>query len=195
MKPIIKSRSLTPLLGMLLLACSITAAQAQDYKIDPSHSFVQFRISHLGFSILNGRFNKLEGNFHYDAKRSEKSSFKLLVDTDSVDTNHAERDKHLRAADFLDSAKFPKAEFTSMRFREEGKSATLAGKLQLRGITKNIEVYVQRLGEGKDPWGGYRMGFKGQTSIRLADFGITKDLGPKAEEMRLDIYIEGIRVD
>jgi len=193
MKSISIHRPLALLLGTLLLACNASTAFAQNYKIDPGHSFIQFRISHLGFSILNGRFNTLQGDFYYDPINPNKTSFNLEVDTASIDSNHAERDKHLRDEDFLDVKKFPKATFKSATFHEDGKTATLFGELQLHGVTKRIEIYVQHIGNGEDPWGGYRRGFKGQTSILLKDFGITKDLGKASENLLLDIYIEGIR--
>jgi len=193
MRNILRYKMLTLMLGTLLFAGAVPTVFANNFNIDPTHSFIQFRISHLGFSILNGRFNELKGHFYYDESQSAKTSFQIEVNTASVDTNHAERDKHLRNEEFLDVKKYPQAKFESIIFKEEGMSATLTGKLQLHGVTRNIEVYVQRLGAGDDPWGGYRQGFKGQTSIRLKDFGINYNLGPAAEELRLDVYIEGIR--
>ncbi len=182
------------LIAMLCLLSPATQAEtAADYKIDPTHTFVQFRISHLGFSILNGRFNETEGHFFYDPGQADKSFINMKVNTASVDTNHAERDKHLRGDDFLEVEKFPVAEFSTTSYEEEGKTGTLAGNLTLHGVTKPIEIYVQHIGAGNDPWGGYRRGLKGQTSIQLKDFGIDYNLGPASEVMYLDIYVEGIR--
>jgi polyisoprenoid-binding protein YceI len=189
-----RSRWLTTLAVTLLLALTAPAALAtHTFKIDPTHTFVQFRISHLGFSILNGRFNEVTGHFGYDEVQPENSYISMEVNTASVDTNHAERDKHLRNEDFLNVKEFPTATFNSTSFEEEGKTGTLMGELTLHGVKKSVEIYVQRLGGGKDPWGGVRQGFKGQTSIELKDFGINYDLGPASETLYLDIYIEGIR--
>ena len=193
MKSPVHSRWFSALIAILLLSLVAPAALAQNFKIDPTHTFVQFRISHLGFSILNGRFNEVKGHFYYDKVESEKSFIKMEVNTASVDTNHAERDKHLRNKDFLDVEKYPIATFNSVSFDEQGKSGILTGELNLHGVTKTVEIYVQRLGAGEDPWGGYRMGFKGQTTLRLKDFGINYNLGPASEELHLDVYIEGIR--
>jgi polyisoprenoid-binding protein YceI len=194
MKRLTHSRWLTSFAIALLLVLAAPAAMAtHTFKIDPTHTFIQFRISHLGFSILNGRFNTIEGHFGYDEVQPENSYILMKVDTASIDTNHAERDKHLRGEDFLNVEKFPTATFTSISFEEEGKTGTLHGDLELHGITKRIEVYVQRLGGGEDPWGGVRQGFKGQTTIKLKDFGIERDLGPASETLHLDIYIEGKR--
>ncbi|MCF6282265.1 MAG: YceI family protein [Candidatus Polarisedimenticolaceae bacterium] len=191
MKHAFNSRGVFSLLALLLLMAP--TAWAQNYKIDPSHSFVQFRISHLGFSILNGRFNDVSGHFLYDKGDPETSFVKMEVKTGSIDSNHAERDKHLRGEHFLHADKFPVATFNSISFSEEGKTGTLIGELTLHGVTRQIELYVQRLGEGSDPWGGYRLGFKAQGSIKLKEFDINYDLGPASEELRLDLYIEGIR--
>ena len=194
MKSSIRHRWLATFAIALSLVLTAPAALAtQTYKIDPTHTFIQFRISHLGFSILNGRFNEVKGHFDYDGVESERSYVSMEVNTASIDTNHAERDKHLRGKDFLDVEKYPKATFISTSFHEDGKSATLKGDLTLHGTTRNIEFYVQRIGGGKDPWGGHRLGFKGQASIKLKDFGIERDLGPASEILYLDAYIEGIR--
>ena len=88
-------------------------AFAAGYKIDPTHSFVEFRIQHLGFSWLYGRFNTVSGEFSYDAANPETSKVSVEIDTASVDTNHAERDKHLRSDDFLDVEQYPTAMFRS----------------------------------------------------------------------------------
>ena len=193
MKQSLNRRGIHSLFALLILALMAPATWADNFKIDPTHTFVQFRISHLGFSILNGRFNDVSGDFFYDKVDPAKSFVKMEVKTGSVDSNHAERDKHLRGEDFLDAAKFPTISFSSISFEEEGKTGTLIGELTLHGVTKRIELYVQRLGEGKDPWGGYRLGFKAQGSLKLKDFGINHNLGPASEELRLDLYIEGIR--
>ena len=90
-------------------------ATAADYVIDTknAHASITFRIKHLGFSWLTGRFDKFSGNFSFDDKNPDASKVKVEIDTASVDTNHAERDKHLRAADLLDTDEFPTATFES----------------------------------------------------------------------------------
>ena len=177
-------------------ALSATAVNAADYVIDTSgaHAFVQFKIKHLGYSWLVGRFNTFEGDFSYDAKKPEESKINVTIQTASIDSNHAERDKHLKGKDFLDVKNFPEATFTSTRFIPEANGeGTLEGTLTLHGVTRNISFPVKRIGEGNDPWGGYRAGFEGQTTLKLADYGITYNLGPASTEVHLDLLIEGIR--
>lgn len=171
-----------------------SAAMADRYELDPTHSFIQFSISHLGFSLLQGRFNEMSGEFHYDEKKPEKAKISVSVQTASVDSNHAERDKHIRNEDFLNVEKYPTAKFVSSRFEPlAGNNAKLIGDLTLHGVTKQITVDVEFIGAGTDPWGGYRRGYVGTTTISRSDYGISYDLGPAAESMELQFFIEGIR--
>lgn len=159
-----------------------------------AHQFITFKISHLGYSWLYGRFNDFDGEFVYDAENPANSSVEVAVDTSSVDSNHAERDKHLRSEDFLYVDEFPEATFKSKRVvvDEEGE-ADIIGDLTLRGVTKEITLDVEMLGHGDDPWGGYRMGFEAETEFKLTDFGIPMDLGKASETVEMIISVEGIR--
>lgn len=181
------------LLGLTLFA---TSALADDYVIDKKgmHAFIQFRVSHLGFSWLYGRFNDFGGEFSYNKEDPSSSSVVVTINPASVDTNHAERDKHVRSEDFLYVDKYPEAKFvsTSFNMNEDG-TGTLTGDFTLRGITKPVTIAITRVGEGADPWGGYRVGFEGKTSFALADYGIPKDLGPTAKEVELTLSIEGVK--
>ena len=171
-------------------------AAAAEYAIDTpkAHAFIQFRIQHLGYSWLYGRFNTFEGSFSYNEKNPAASSVDVVIKTASIDSNHAERDKHLRSEDFLDVAKYPEARFVSTGFEEHADgSATLKGELTLHGVTKPIAIAVQHVGHGDDPWGGYRRGFLGTTTLKLADFKIMRDLGPASQEVELTLSVEGIR--
>ncbi|MAA66034.1 MAG: hypothetical protein CL581_14820 [Alteromonadaceae bacterium] len=160
-----------------------------------NHQFVMFKISHLGYSWLYGRFNEFDGQFKYDAENPANSSVEVSIDTESVDTNHAERDKHIRSDDFLATGEFPEATFKSKRIvmDDDGDEADIIGDLTLHGVTKEITLEAEMIGHGKDPWGGYRMGFEAETELRLADFGIDKDLGPSSKTLEMIISIEGIR--
>lgn len=182
----------------LLLAMSVlvSPAQAADYDIDTkgAHAFIQFKIKHLGYSWLIGRFNKFSGQFSYDEKKTNKSKIEVIIDTRSIDSNHAERDKHLRSKDFLEVKKFPTAKFVSTSFKEQGKGKViLKGKLTLHGVTKPITIKLEHIGHGKDPWGGYRRGFAGSTTLTLKDYDIKMDLGPASRQVEMFLSIEGIR--
>lgn len=159
-----------------------------------AHQFITFKISHLGYSWLYGRFNDFDGEFVYDAENPENSSVNVTIDTGSVDSNHAERDKHLRSEDFLYVSEHPEATFKSTRVLVDGDGeGDIVGDLTLRGVTREVTLDVEMLGHGDDPWGGYRMGFEAETEIRLEDFGIPTNLGKASEVVELEISVEGIR--
>lgn len=187
------------ILGIVLLAATFAVlskgALAAEYEIDIEgmHAAVQFRIYHLGYSVLTGRFNDFGGTFTWDKDNPEASSINVTIKTASIDSNHAERDKHLREADFLDVEKYPEATFESTQYDGDASGGKVHGILTLHGVSKPITLDVKYIGEGDDPWGGYRAGFEGNVTLRRADFGMDYNLGPRSEEMELDLYIEGVR--
>jgi polyisoprenoid-binding protein YceI len=190
----------------LILASAVSlalsgAAQAEDhggtYAFDKkgAHQFITFKISHLGYSWLYGRFNDFDGEFVYDAEDPANSSVSVTVDTASLDSNHAERDKHLRSDDFLNVDEFPEATFTSTRVEvgDDGE-ADIIGDFTLHGVTREVTLDVKMVGHGEDPWGGYRMGFEAETEFNLDDFGMSYEkLGEASREVELIISVEGIR--
>jgi polyisoprenoid-binding protein YceI len=168
-------------------------AVAADYKLDPSHTFIQFYTSHIGFGTIVGRFNTFDGSFNWDENNPSASSVQFTIQMDSVDTNWAERDKHLRGEEFLNVAKYPKATFKSTAYIGNADKGILKGVLTLRDVSKPVTLQVDRLGEGQDPWGGHRVGFKATTTIKRSDFGKPRNLGPKSDVVELQLFMEGIR--
>ncbi len=189
-----KTRKYVMLLLTVMMSLLIgSAASGNEYKVDPDHSFVEFRIKHLGYSWMYGRFNKISGDFSHDPEKADASRFSIEIETSSVDTNHAERDKHLREKKgFLEVIKFPKATFKSTKYSGNADGGVLEGLLTLHGVSKAINIEIKKIGEGKDPWGGYRAGFSGKTTLTRKDFGIDYDLGPFSDIIEFDISIEGI---
>lgn len=188
-----KTLTATLISGSLLLALPANAA---DYVIDTkgAHASINFRIKHLGYSWLTGRFDRFSGQFSFDEKKPDAAKISVEIDTASVNSNHAERDKHLRDADFLEVSKFPKATFTSTKIEVNAdNSAKVTGDLTLHGVTKEIVIDAKMVGSGKDPWGGYRTGFTGTTSLKMADFGIKRDLGPASAVVELQLEVEGVQ--
>ena len=184
---------LAALPGVAAFVSQGAAAAEYDIDIKGMHAAVQFRIHHLGYSVLTGRFNDFDGSFSWDKDSPQDASINVTINTASIDSNHAERDKHLREDDFLNVAEYPEATFTSTRYNGDLNGGELEGILTLHGVSKPIAIDVKYIGEGDDPWGGYRVGFEGNVTLRRSDFGMTYNLGPKAETMELDLYIEGIR--
>ncbi len=185
-------------LAALVLGSALVGGQAfaADYAIDKQgqHAFVNFKISHLGYSWLWGTFKDFDGSFSFDAAKPEQTKVNVTLKTASVDTNHAERDKHLRSDDFLNVAKHPTATFESTSVKSTGEgTADITGNLTLNGVTKPVVIAAKFIGEGDDPWGGYRAGFEGSTTLTLKDFDIKMDLGPASQTVDLIISVEGVR--
>ncbi|HSC66197.1 MAG TPA: YceI family protein [Cellvibrio sp.] len=172
-------------------------ALADNYVIDTkgAHASINFSIKHLGYSVLTGRFDTFSGDFSYDPAKPEASTVNVTIDTASINSNHAERDKHLRSADFLNVEKFPKATFVSKKIVLDGDKDEfdIVGDLTLNGVTKSVTIEVEKVGEGKDPWGGYRAGFSGETTITLKDFNVKMDLGPASQTVQLELEVEGVK--
>lgn len=169
-------------------------ANAADYKIDTkgAHASVNFKVSHLGYSFIQGRFNTFSGNFNFDANNVEASKVSVSIDTTSLDSNHAERDKHIKGSDFINAGKFSTSTFVSNKVvKNEDGSFAISGDLTLHGVTKNITLDTQFIGEGNDPWGGYRVGFEATTRLELKDFGI-KVMGASSY-VDMELQVEGIK--
>lgn len=184
------------LLALSFLSTLTFNSYAADYVIDTkgAHASVNFKIQHLGYSWLTGRFNTFEGKFSYDPTKPEASSVSVTINTDSFDSNHADRDKHIKSEDFLHASKYPQAQFVSTKVENVGAGKLkISGNLTLHGVTNAIVIDANKVGEGKDPWGGYRAGFEGTTRIALADYGITYNLGPASTHVELTLQIEGVK--
>ncbi|MCK0104670.1 YceI family protein [Marinobacter sp. S0848L] len=191
-----KKLILASAVSMAVMTSAYADERSGTYAFDTqgAHQFITFKISHLGYSWLYGRFNDFDGQFVYDAENPENSSVSVTIDTASIDSNHAERDKHLRSDDFLSVSEFGEATFQSKRVVMDGEGeADIIGDLTLRGVTREVTLEAEMLGHGADPWGGYRMGFEAETEIKLKDFGIPMDLGKASETVEIEISVEGIR--
>ncbi|MEM9100959.1 MAG: YceI family protein [Pseudomonadota bacterium] len=179
-----------------LIAASLTlTAQAAKYMVDipGMHASINFKVNHLGYSWLLGRFDKFDGLFIVDDKNFKNSTVEITIDTNSVNSNHAERDKHLRSPDFLNTKKFPEAKFVSKKIEGDMNDFKIIGDFTFNGVTKELVIDAKHIGGGKDPWGGFRQGFEGTTSFKMADYNVKKSLGPKSEEVFLTLHVEGIK--
>ena len=179
----------------LLSISSAAIAAPVSYAIDTPgmHASINFKVNHLGYSWLTGRFNSFSGDYQYDPENIANSKINVKIDTKSVSTNHAERDKHLRSSDFLNVSKYPESSFVSTSITGSDENMQVKGNFTLNGVTKPITIQASKVGEGKDPWGGYRSGFMGTTEFKLADYNITKDLGPASANVYLELHIEGTK--
>lgn len=179
---------LSALLAPFALAAPLAAADA--YTVDASHSAALFSVSHLGVSNTHGRFNDIAGTLTWDAADASKSAITVTIKTESIDTHNEKRDQHLRSPDFFNAKQFPDATFKSKSFTKVDDSTyTVNGELTLVGTTKPLTVTVKKIGEAKDPWGGYRSGFETTFPIKRSDFGI-KGVPGVGDDVSLTFAVE-----
>ena len=192
-KPIARTAVFFMIFG-LLTAATYPAAAADAYAVDPVHSGVSFRIKHLGIGYVHGRFNNAAGTITFDRTMPEKNAVNISVKVADIDTNNADRDRHLKSADFFDVEKYPVISFKSETFRQiDPNTYEVSGSLALHGVTRPLTVRVLLIGSGQDPWGGYRSGFETVFTIKRSDFGMTHMVGAVGDEVELTVNIEGIR--
>jgi len=170
---------------------SRSAPDAETFAVDPVHSCVLFRVGHLGVGAYYGRFNDVSGSFVVDDANGGAVEF--TIDAASVDTNNQKRDDHLRSPDFFSVKEFSKITFKGKLTRKDGAKYQATGTLTLHGKSNEVTVDLERLGSGKDPWGGYRTGFEGSFTIKRSDYGMTNMVGAISDDVKLIVAIEGIR--
>ncbi len=143
------------------------------WQLDPAHSSIGFAVRHLVVSKVRGRFTEWEGDVAFDPAAPERSAVQVRVKTASVTTAEPQRDAHLRSADFFDVEVYPEMTFASREVQTIGDGKLrLVGPLTLHGVTRDVSLEVEYLGEAKDPWGGQRAGFSAKASIDCRDFGL-----------------------
>jgi polyisoprenoid-binding protein YceI len=144
------------------------------WNIDPSHSQVEFAVRHMMITTVKGRFAALEGTVRTDESDPAKGEVEVRIAAPSIDTRDAQRDTHLKSADFFDVEKYADITFKSRRVTDaNGDHFRLAGDLTMHGVTREVTLDVTSEGRSKDPWGGERAGFSATTRIKRSDFGLT----------------------
>ena len=185
------------ILAFLLMTGAVsggTALAADTYSVDSVHSFIVFRIKHLGVGYAHGRINGPTGSFQFDPASPQSAMFEIQADAAGVDTNNDKRDKHIRSSDFFDVAKYPKISFksTSVNKLQDG-VYEITGNLIFRGVSKPITLKANHTGSAKDPWGKYRTGFETRFTIKRSDFGMEFMMGGLGDDVNLTVSIEGVR--
>jgi polyisoprenoid-binding protein YceI len=144
------------------------------WSIDPAHSHVEFAVRHLMISTVKGRFGVISGTLKTDESDPTRAEVEVSIDAASIDTREAQRDAHLKSADFFDVDRFPAITFRSSRVSDvNGDRFKLTGDLSIHGVTRQVTLDVTSEGRGKDPWGGERAGFSATTKIKRSEFGLT----------------------
>jgi polyisoprenoid-binding protein YceI len=160
-----------------LLAAALpvaAAAAAETYAIDPAHTSAQFKVRHLMVSYVRGQFGKTTGAAQIDPEDLAKSSVEATIDASTIDTQNADRDKHLRSQDFLHAEKHPTITFRSTGIANAGEGKLrVTGDLTIRGVTKPVVLEVEGPTPSvQDPWGNVRRGLTATTTINRKDFGL-----------------------
>ena len=164
-----------------------SAVQAGAYKVEPSHTRIEFSLSHMGFSTWFGDFTGASGTLTVDPKRASADQLYITVPVGTVTTTNAKLDGELKAPDWLDAEKFPNATFVSSRVTPTGAGqADVAGQLTLHGVTHPMTLHVKFNGAGVNPLSkAYTVGFDAQGMIRRSDFGVLKNIPVVGDEVEL----------
>ena len=143
---------------------------ATNWNFDPSHSELEFKIRHMMISNVKGRFEKFTAEMNGDSL--ENAVVTATIDTASISTNNAERDTHLKSADFFDAETYPNLSFKSTSIKKDGDDYKVTGDLTMRDITKEIVLDVEYGGLSKDPWGNEKAGYSFSTKLNRKDWGL-----------------------
>ena len=146
------------------------------WQLDPAHTTIEFAVKHMMFTTVRGRFKDFSGTVQVDEASPNESRVEVSIDAASIDTGVADRDAHLRSADFLDVEHHPKLTFRSTRVEGAHKKAgdrfRVTGNLEIRGKTIPVSLDATFEGLGKDPWGKQRAGFAARTEIDRREWGL-----------------------
>ena len=144
------------------------------WEIDSSHSSVHFSVRHLVIAKVRGSFTRWTGTVQVPNGDFSKATVAVTIDASSIDTGVADRDAHLKSADFFDAAQYPELRFVATRVQaRSGHDVDVVGDLTIKGITREVVLRVEQHGQTKDPWGNLRAAFTAKTSIDRKDFGLT----------------------
>ena len=160
------------LLGATVWFPLVVHAELARWNVDPEHSTIEFRVTHMVVSKTTGRFMDYAGFIDMDAEAGTVKAIEATIKSGSVNTNHEKRDAHLRNADFLDVEHYPTITFKMKSYKKTAESYTAVGDLTLHGVTKELTLVGQYNGATKDPWGNTRAGFSADGKLNRKDFGM-----------------------
>jgi len=182
---------------LLTLSASLAAASpavaADTYAADPVHSSVVFHVKHMNTSTAWGRFDALAGSFTLDAADPARSKLAFTVKAASVDTNHKDRDNHLKSPDFFNAAQYPDITFASKSVAKSASGYEVGGTLTFHGVAKPLSFVLVPTGTGKDMRGNAIAGVETRFTLKQSDFGITKMAAAIGDEVTVFVSIEGVK--
>jgi polyisoprenoid-binding protein YceI len=173
-----------------------------DYAVDVEHTRIGIRARHAMVTTVRGSFSDFEGTARLDTADPAASSVALRIRTGSIDTGVADRDAHLRSADFLDVERYPELRFTSTDVEQlDDELYRVTGDLTIKDVTRPVSVDFALTGSARDPWGNLRVGFEGALAIKRSDWGLTwntaLDTGGVlvSDRIQIEFDVSAIRVD
>jgi polyisoprenoid-binding protein YceI len=171
-----------------------------NWNLDTVHSGINFTVRHMVVSKVRGRFAKFNGTVALDESDVTRSSVEATIDASSIDTGTAQRDDHLKSADFFDVERFPEIRFLSTRIEKvSGDRYRLTGELTIHGVTRSIALETEYGGRGKDPWGNERVGFTAKGAIDRKDFGLVWNQALEtggvlvSDRVELELEVQAVR--
>jgi polyisoprenoid-binding protein YceI len=180
-----------------LVGLSAAASAAETYTIDPAHSTVGFAVSHMVINTVHGKFDEFTGTVAVETNQVQEA--KGEIQTKSVNTGVAMRDKDLRSANFFDVEKFPTITFQAKRAEKTGDDTVLVGDFTMHGVTKEISLPLKLKGPIKDPWGNTRIGLEAKTKLSRKDYGLTYNKALETgglvvgDEVEIEINAEAVK--
>jgi len=184
---------MTRLLAAAAMLGGLTVCAADRFAVEPAHTGVGFRVSHLGLSWTLGRFNEVSGDFTIDTADPSKSSFNLTIKVDSIDTGNKQRDAHLRAPDFFDDKQFPLITFKSTAVKKTADGFEVTGDMTMHGVTKSIAFPLKGGRVAEFPKGTQRTGYSTELTLKRTDFGMKNMTEFVGDEVYVIVSFEGVK--
>ena len=175
----------------------VSANAADNYNIDPAHTRVGFAARHFGINTVKGRFKEFTGKLVMEGDALKEATATIQVQ--SIDTGVAQRDNHLRTADFFDATNYPTITFKTKRIETKGKNLTLVADFTMRGVTKELRLPVTLSKPIQDPWGNTRVGLEAKAKLDRKDYGIKYNdilesgISAVGDEVEIEINAEAIK--
>jgi polyisoprenoid-binding protein YceI len=178
---------------LFFVSTSVSSAP-DNYTLDPTHTYLHFAVSHLGFSTMHGRFDQTSGKFSIDST-GKMASVEVVIDTASISTGLPKRDDHLRSPDFFNTVEFPQTTYksTAVKFKDDVPTV-IEGKLTLLGVTRPVTLTITAFKCGVNPMNKKAMcGIDAEASIKRSDFGMRYALPGVGDDLKLTIEAEGYK--
>ncbi|SHF98440.1 Polyisoprenoid-binding protein YceI [Flavobacterium fluvii] len=170
------------------------------WAIDPTHSEIGFKVKHMMFTNVSGKFGAYDATIATEDDNFENASFEFSANIDSINTNNTDRDNHLKSGDFFDAENHPKLTFKASSFNKDGDDYELTGDLSIKDVTKSVKFPAEFSGLMKDPWGNTKAGLNISGKINRKDWGLNWNSALETggvlvgEEVKLNIELQLIKL-